>query len=733
MLRKAMLNCKKSFMNFLLVTSIFLTSVFSSYEASVVEVKASAGVAEGWEIFLGILSSLGWFASSSSTGSSYYDQFLEYIGASDSFEEQVDTFMEPILQQLITLSDVPDDSYNLCYTLACGFTHLYDYGLSREDGSVTYRQGLCEYSFISEYTLRLKASWEGFPYVLVVDVDMDVAVKSNKLSVTYYPTVKIYNSDDVENALQSYTLNYLGLLKSLVVDFINNCFTIDSSDADRKYQAYLNNQSRKIVVDSGKDTFKNSIYSIVSETNYKYKSELLSSIASKSENDFIALLPDGYEVFPEKYIVQTYFGTSKPSTYSIIVSEDISDYSLIIDYSDNTVKKVDFNGVTSDIDVIISIFSDVYLSDDSFGGIVYKSGNKIGSLEFDFHIQSYCNDYFSFFFSNDVCYKSYVIGIENTEIYSSYGNFLNDVSYETEWSNGVLFGGDDYASDDSAGIYVPDASWYDNIVSSLAASTSSQDELAAKLLAAQEAYADALADIQDSIDAGNTEQATLLQKILDVILVLPDSILSGVNSDLSSIVLGLTNVQTLLNNLDIAIEEHLPVIQDVADAGAMTVSGINELTDVLTGALDKNGVLGGLGEAVNDVAADVNTTVESLAQIVASVNAIEASTYPAAEEPSPEDDFNFGFFTWLFFLFIILFRIIMLFFHCLQLLFTIHDVEAAPYFLNDHMIQGLNWMRTVNITGELLDITLYDFLFLLVRIVLVFSIVKLVREKVDEL
>lgn len=226
------------------------------------------------------------------------------------------------------------------------------------------------------------------------------------------------------------------------------------------------------------------------------------------------------------------------------------------------------------------------------------------------------------------------------------------------------------------------------------------------------------------IPSDNREQQ--LQKILDAVLALPTSIISNVSVDV-------TAIKSLISNLDTSISDSLPIIQDVADNGALTVEKVNELVDALNGALEKNGVIGGVNERVDDIAEDSAAIAGAISSAIAGDKSISVSITPEQQVPEEQDNFNLGFFNILYLLFLILFKIIMIFCHCLELLFTIHSVKAYPYFINNDMIRGLNWIKSVNITGGLLNISLYDFLFALVRIILVFSVIRLIRHYTDRL
>ena len=86
---------------YVLVFSLTYTSV-SAAIVRPVEVQASAGVMEGWEVFVGILSSLGFFSSSSTAGQTYYDQFMEWVNEASDFDNQVYSMFSNLSSDLVS-------------------------------------------------------------------------------------------------------------------------------------------------------------------------------------------------------------------------------------------------------------------------------------------------------------------------------------------------------------------------------------------------------------------------------------------------------------------------------------------------------------------------------------------------------------------------------------------------------------------------------------------------------
>lgn len=315
-------------------------------------------------------------------------------------------------------------------------------------------------------------------------------------------------------------------------------------------------------------------------------------------------------------------------------------------------------------------------------------------------------------------------------VFKSKSDYVNSLDLASVVAGGdYLVGDDDSAKADDSNIYVPDLSWYEDNAFKIGQVLTNQDDLLKQLELTQAAYTKALEDINDSIEEGNATTASLLQKILDAVLALPTSIISNVSVDVSAI-------KSLISSVDTSISDSLPIIQDVAANGALTVEKVNELVDAINDALEKNGIIGGVNERVDGIAEDVDALTKAISGVIEGTDSISVSVdrpvYRNNQE-EPEYNFNNGFFGILFFLFSLFFKILQLLFDCLMFLFTLHNVKASPYFLNDDMIQGLNWMKKIGIKGDLLNVSLYQFLFVLVRIVIVFSVVKLIRKWVNKL
>lgn len=76
-------------------------------------------------------------------------------------------------------------------------------------------------------------------------------------------------------------------------------------------------------------------------------------------------------------------------------------------------------------------------------------------------------------------------------------------------------------------------------------------------------------------------------------------------------------------------------------------------------------------------------------------------------------------------LIMILLMLLRIFLHCLQFIVGIFKIEASPGFLPDDMVLGLNYLKTLEITG--IGMSVYDFMMGLICIFMVFGVIKLLR------
>lgn len=722
---------KKAALRRVIIYVLVFSLAFTSVSAAIVrpvEVQAIVGADDvAIAILLGLLSTLGYYAASKDVGKNVMDELYYYYQT--NYEKASSSASNYTSKTYIKNSEY----YNA----------LVSCGLSEEDAyKAAYDMGLISaivefnysYSGVSTWTIEKKNTSYYIKdyvgnYVIYTTIPMLSTGFLSKDAGSY--EIEIYdNSEEVAKLEASFNFihDLLLHLKGFISVQLNTALNKGIASISRKHVPYSLNAK--------KSTFKLGLADLIKSSRSYARTDLLSALSSKTNDELLSLCGGD---FPSQYLILSQ--ESSVGLY-ILVSEDLTGYSIIFDNSTKKIMKVDSSGATSDIQVLFNCAIPDYRYTNnriSFNsGNEYTDGSSVRSLSFSVpywdsssESSTWLQKSFSspgFAHYSGEYYRYRVVDIPNSRLYSSLSNYYDNKNFEVENSNYSLIGDDSYA-DANERVYIPDLSKYLELVKQYSIDSVTSDELKAQLAELQAAYYKQLEDMKDSIEEGNATTASLLQKILDAVLALPTSIISNVSVDVSAI-------KSLISSLDTSISDSLSIIQDVADNGALTVEKVNELVDAINNALEKNGVIGGVNERVDGIAEDVDVLTKAISGVVEGTDSISVSVdrpvYRNNQE-EPEDNFNNGFFGILFFLFSLFFKILQLLFDCLMFLFTLHNVKASPYFLNDDMVQGLSWMKKIGIKGDLLNVSLYQFLFVLVRIVIVFSVVKLIRKWVNKL
>lgn len=744
---------------YMLVFSLTFTSV-SAAVVRPVEVQASAGVMEGWEVFIGILSSLGFFASNSSAGQTYYDQFINYISGTSDFGASVYSMFSSLPDDLVNNGVDQATAKQMCTCLANALINIFDRNLLTGDNdfnsSYEYRVNGNVVGTISielnNGHLKMVETFSDIKYLIVFECDPKKFVKNQKLSFTLAEgKIQLVDKEVVEETIKTYSLNLVNFLKTVVFDWINAKTKVFS-----KNKIFVENDmlSLPTPVDS---TFSEQV-SLKSKLTTQllllshnfYEAYGLGDLASVAATKFTAL-SDGYinavmnmsrYKVPDSYLMTIMCKFQEPSI-TFYFTEDLSNYSLV--FNGSNMNKVDSSGVFSSIN--------------NYGVAAYLSKSDAAVFNctklqsaFDFKAIPF-EDYIDI---NDTCYFYYIVDFDMANYYSSIANYEKKISFLDEAKDYLIYGATDYASDVDSDVYVPDAGTYDDIVNGIE-NASTSEELDSALNAAQEA------NVKASESSGSSSTASdILQKILDAVIAVNNSVTTRLPLDLSSIISSFAGTADVIGDIDKLLNQKLPVIgsmadvvsgslpsindikdwaekvatpnlDSIADSGKQTLAAIDNWGDKVVDAVAPISILNKLDGTIDNIALDNSKLLENIEKAVNGEKALTVSVAPSVSEPEQQDDFNLGFFNLLYLLFLILFKIIMIFCHCLELLFTIYKVKSYPYFLNNGMIQGIEWLKNVKITGQLLNVSLFDFLYVLVRIVLVFSVVRLIRHYTDKL
>ena len=747
---------------YMLVFSLTFTSV-SAAVVRPVEVQASAGVMEGWEIFIGILSSLGFFSSSSSAGQTYYDEFMNWVNETTNFEDQVYSMFPTLSNDLVEQGVEQVTANYMQLSLMRSIVKLFDAGVFINSNDIssnfTYND-VCvvTYEFVSGH-LRMVETYDNVNTVIVFECDVNKFVSGRKLSFSLAEgKIQLVDKEAVEETIKTYTLNLVNFLKTVVFDWINAKTKVFS-----KNKIFVENDilSLPTPVDSTfleQASLKSKLTTqlLLLSHNF-YEAYGLGDLASVAATKFTAL-SDGYinavinrsrYKVPDSYLMTIMCKFQEPSI-AFYFTEDLSNYSLV--FNGSNMNKVDSSGVFSSIN--------------NYGVAAYlgKSDAAVFNCTklqsaFDFKAIPF-EDYIDI---NDTCYFYYIVDFDMANYYSSIANYEKKISFLDEAKDYLIYGASDYASDVDSDVYIPDAKTYDNIVNGIE-NASTSDELDSALNAAQEANVKASETVKDEADSsGSSSTASgILEKILNAIISVNNSVTTRLPLDLSSIISSFAGTADVIGDIDKLLNQKLPVIgsmadvvsgslpsindikdwaekvaapnlDSIADSGKQTLAAIDNWGDKVVDAVAPISILNKLDGTIDNIALDNSKLLENIEKVVNGEKALTVSVAPSVSQPEQQDDFNLGFFNLLYLLFLILFKIIMIFCHCLELLFTIYKVKSYPYFLNDGMIQGIEWLKNVKITGQLLNVSLFDFLYVLVRIVLVFSVVRLIRHYTDKL
>lgn len=696
---------------------------------------------------------------------------MTWVNDSVSFDAQVENMFSTLADDLVSNGVEQSVANHMQHSLVFGLMQLFDRGLftSSEDqqGSFEYNNsslssvtGVITYELSNKH-IRMVANYEQSNIAVVFECDLSKFVVGRNLSIALNGNIFLADKAATEQAIKTYSLNLVNFLKNVISNWLSA-----KTKSIAENRVFVENDSLSSVLpadssDSVTDPFKLKLFSnqllLLSHNFYKVYglndfAASASALFSSDDSGMIEAQASRMRYkFPDSCIMTFVCSFSSPSII-VNLTEDLSGYSIVYD---NGLKKVNSSGSYSAIKNYS--IANARSSDDR---IMYLCGYN---GEFKFKANAF-EDYIDL---SDRAFFYYVVDYDLHNYYSSVSNYQNGISYEEEAKQYYIYGSTDYAADSDADVYVPDATVYDDIVKDL--DSVSSDNLSSTLdaaktatdKAAEKSREEATTDT-DSGSGSSSAASDILQKILNAILAVNSSIAAHLPLDIVNVINSFAGTADVIGDIDKLLNQKLPVIGSMADVVTGSLPAINDIKDwaekIATPSIDsiaKSGLdslkaidtwgdrivdaitpislLDKLDGTLDGIALDNAKLLENIEKTVNGEKALTVSIAPSVQDPDDQDDFNLGFFNLFYLLFLILFKIIMIFCHCLELLFTIHSVQAYPYFLNNGMVQGLNWIKSVKIIGELLNVSLYDFLYVLVRIILVFSVVRLIRHYTDRL
>lgn len=224
-----------------------------------------------------------------------------------------------------------------------------------------------------------------------------------------------------------------------------------------------------------------------------------------------------------------------------------------------------------------------------------------------------------------------------------------------------------------------------------------------------------------SIIDGITNIVELLPKVNELIQALPASMFGLFQVPLDLITSGITNLYNgVLRIIELLPEQVQLVLGNIA---SLPSAMLQVFADPL-GAIQS--LLGALPSWAN-LQAYLDKILQALLD---PVSALQPSG-PGGSDPGGGDDSGkhtpdlLSLLNGLILLIMILLMLLRIFLHCLQFIVGIFKIEASPGFLPDDMVLGLNYLKTLEITG--IGMSVYDFMMGLIYIFMVFGVIKLLR------
>lgn len=218
--------------------------------------------------------------------------------------------------------------------------------------------------------------------------------------------------------------------------------------------------------------------------------------------------------------------------------------------------------------------------------------------------------------------------------------------------------------------------------------------------------------------------------IISAIHALDTGILSTIGNAASITIPGaIDRIEAAINVLPIDnIAEALASIPDVlgidiTNVGQTIVGAIEGLqadvkviSDPVVAALDSLGI---------------GQIIRALESILAKVTTIDASVAVNPEAPETPGDNDVSVWNVLLALITILILLLKIFIDCLIFITAIFNIPADPYFLNEGMIQGLDWLKNTEITG--LGVSIHGFLMSLITIIVIFAVIGNLKRHIHRI
>lgn len=772
---------------YVLVFSLTFTSV-SAAIARPVEVQAIVGADDAaLAILLALLAAGGYYASSSAAAANIKTEFLSFVGkisgtASTSTEATAD-----IIKNTVVYSGFIDLGYSS--TQAFEASKHFLSALSLIEFGYTDESERSWSVAVDGSNYKISDTVGNLSWTCTVPNFKVNSVLPKSLNINLFVSEGKLPDDDP--AATAIVVGLLAELKSLVDGFIKNCIKSYSCNKSK----ISDNVSSTHISDNSLSV-KKSVYRFlmngISKVYYadcQYDSAaILASYIMTNNVDFEKILNDNGYNMPVNFICYYQIETdSRSPQVHLFFSQDLTGYDLVVD--SNKLYKVDSSGTFSDIVCYHLLYSGYSTGVTSFS---YRANLSLKKNEFEDYV--YHNSYgyscilYELYGFDDFSniYNSVADYNNNLSIEKKSGSTIYGSSDFAASADSDVYVPDGTAYDNIVKDIEANAANAEKLAAALAeaqaANAKALEDMKESIEEGNAATASLLQKILQAINnldktvagtlpvdtsnvinsfAGTADVISDIDKLLNQKL--------PVIGDMADVVTG--SLPAIDGIKDWLEKQAAPSIDSIAKNGEDILKTIDDLGDNVLSKLAPIDLVTNLDTTLDGIALDAKKTNEKINEAINGektisvslddekpvpivfdpsvtvpldltkpipisfddTKPISVSLAPTVQEPTDQDDFNLGIFNLLYLLFLILFKIIMIFCHCLELLFTIHSVKAYPYFLNAGMVQGLNWIKSVKITGDLLNVSLYDFLYVLVRFILVFSVIRLIRHYTDRL
>lgn len=267
---------------------------------------------------------------------------------------------------------------------------------------------------------------------------------------------------------------------------------------------------------------------------------------------------------------------------------------------------------------------------------------------------------------------------------------------------------------------------------------------------------DKVDDLVDTVPA-------LLKSLQDSIDIIPQEIirLAEIVSPFPTLITDLKDsvdvIPGILEGWDESITGFPAALQSLLDAVSIFPSAdLTQILKILPKSLDDilNGInsipktlLDGLTDVLTDTKAGVlaipKVIADALGELLAAVRSLPKAIAIEFNIPSDNDSDNDdsadggsgaglpSLLNSLILIILILIALLRIFLHCLKFIICIFRIPASQGFLPDEMVMGLDYLKTLEITG--MGISVFDFMMGLIHIMIIFGVVQLLRKVVDKI